>query len=365
MKKVKILVIPTGGMGLDGITTSVLNYYRNFDRNKIHTTFIATKIKCDDKLFINISREIANNGDSIYYINRSKNVFVYFVELIRLMYKGKYDLVHIHGSSSLMSIELLAAKLSGIEVRIAHSHNTTCEHKLINKLLYPFFLFLTTYRVACGIDAGRWLFKKHDFTVIRNGIDFRDFKFDKEKRKKVRAELGIENKRVIGHIGSFNTQKNHSFLIDIFNEIVKLDEDSVLVLIGDGKKRSEIEEKASKFLFKKNILFLGHRNDVADLLNAMDLMILPSLYEGLPLVLVEWQAMGIISLISDRITKEIAVTDLVNYEPLESGSSKWARKALDLLDKKKPSTDYPSLEEYEISCNVRKLMSLYYELVSC
>ena len=358
----KLLIIPSGGIKLDGITSSIFNYYRLFNRKEISTTFIDTKTlnnKNDAGLFI---QEVENNGDEIVYISRNSNPIRYFLQLVKIMRKNRYDIVHVHGSSSLLSVELLAAKISGIKVRIVHSHNTTCNHKILNAILKPLFNILPTHRVACGQDAGKWLYGNKNFQVIRNGIDIKKYQFNEASRIEVRKQLGVTDKKVIGHIGNFNSQKNHSFLIDIFSELLQLD-DYVLILIGDGIKKTEMESKAKNLGIQDKILFLGKRTDVPRLLHVMDIMVLPSFYEGLPLVTVEWQSAGLYTIVADTVTEEIKLTDLIVFKSLNDSPAEWA-KTIDLLSNNNRSSKVSSIKntEYDINKSADTLINLYKNL---
>lgn len=360
----KLLIIPSGGMGLDGITMSIMNYYHYFNKSNISTTFVATKIKCEKKYFDSISKEIENNGDRVILLERRKNILRYLFQLIKLMKKDNYDIIHVHGSSSLLAIELLAAKICGIKVRIAHSHNTTCNYRILNIVLKYIFNYLTTCRLACGRDAGKWLFGNKDFKVLKNGIEADDFKYNKEIRDKIRINLNLEGKKVIGHVGAFNEQKNQSFLIDILKELLIIDKNYRLVFIGDGEKREEIERKALIAGIKDKVIFLGRRTDISDLLQAMDLMVLPSKYEGLPVVAIEWQASGLPIVVSDKVTSEIALTNLVTFKSLNDGASEWAI-TIDSLIKYERVSKIDVIREvgYDIKKNSDALVNLYNKLI--
>lgn len=360
-----LLIIPSGGMGLDGITMSILNYYRRFDRVEISTTFIVTEVICEKCYFDIIVKEIELNGDKIVILNRSKNPTKYYQQLTDLMRTNSYDIVHVHGSSSILAIELFAAKICGIKVRIVHSHNTTCNHKVLNAILRPVFNILPTYRVACGKNAGEWLYGNKEFRIIKNGIDVIKYKYNKSVRDAMRFQLGLTWKKVVGHVGTFNDQKNHTFLIDIFKDLLTLSDDYRLVLIGDGEKRKEIENKATHLGINDKILFLGHRTDVPSLLQAMDVMVLPSLYEGLPVVSIEWQAAGLCTVVADTVTSEIELTDLIIFKSLNDTSINWARTIDSLTNHKRKSEDNSIKDAgYDINTNTETLISIYRELTN-
>lgn len=317
-----VMIIPTNGFGLDGISSCIMNYYRGFDHRVIKVSLIVPKIICEENIFYKLEEEFIKNKDSVYKLER-KYILKYIVSIINIIKKNNINIIHIHGSSSLMTIELIAAFLAGVKVRIVHSHNTTCEHKIIHKLLITPFNILSTHRLACGKEAGEWLFNRKEFRVLKNGINIEKFRLNKENRELLREKYQLNGKCVIGHVGGFNEQKNQKFLIDVFNELKKLNSHYKLICIGDGHTKSEIE-KYIKDLELKDILLLGRRDDVSELLDMVDIMILPSLYEGLPVVAIEWQAKGIPSYVSDNITKEIAFSDHVKFLNLNLGAKKWA-----------------------------------------
>lgn len=362
-KKIKVLIIPTGGMGVDGITSSIMNYYEYLDHSNIKMTFVVTKIKGDKENFNNIIGKIIKNGDKVIKIPRSKNIIIYFIKLLKLIKENNFDIIHVHGSSSIMAIELLAARMGGIPARISHSHNTKCNHNIVNKILRPLFNKLTNYRLACGKEAGIWLFGNNDFTVLNNGIDIEKFSYSHEQRCKMRKKLNLENKKVIGHVGNFNRQKNHSFIIDILSEIIKSNPDFHVILIGDGINRKKIENKINESNLSGNITLLGRRNDIPDILQAADIMILPSFYEGLPVSVIEWQASGLKSIVSTCVTSEVKITELVNFMALEDGAKKWASKIQKEINYKRDCYTNAKLIEkgYDIKTSANKLIEIYFK----
>lgn len=362
-KKMKILMIPTGGMGIDGITSSIMNYYEYLDHSKVKMTFVVTQIIGDKKSFNNIKNKIIEHDDKIIEISRNKNIIMYFIKLLKLIKYNDFDIIHIHGSSSIMAIELLAARIGGIPTRISHSHNTKCNHNMLNKMLKPLFNKFTTCRLACGKEAGKWLYGNNKFIVINNGVDVQKFSYNYEKRYKMRKELNLENKKVIGHVGNFNEQKNHNFIIDILSEAINIDSSFHVILIGDGINRAKIENKINENNLKENITLLGRRTDITDILQAADLMILPSFYEGLPVVVIEWQAAGLKSIVSDYVTSEVRLTELVKFMALEDGAKKWALKIQQELNYKRNCEASVILAEegYDIRISANKLIDIYSE----
>lgn len=256
----------------------------------------------------------------------------YWMELRRLIRKNRYDAVHCHGNSATLAMELLAAKLAGCRVRIAHSHNTTCNYKNLDRRLRPLFYRLYTHAVACGTDAGNWLFPGRPFRVFFNGVDLCAFRFDPAVREKMRASLLLGDALVLGHVGRFNPQKNHAFLLEAFAALKKRRPDARLLLVGDGFLEEQTRALAGKLGVIEDVVFAGSVENVADYLDAMDVMALPSRYEGFPTVLVEWQCAGLPSLVSDRVTREAALTNLVRFDALEHGAEAWAAELAAMAD---------------------------------
>ena len=217
-----------------------------------------------------------------------------------------------------------AVIVKNVKIRAAHSHNTMCNNTLLHKLCWIPFQLLCNRRYACGEKAGKWLFGDREFTVLSNGKDLSLFKYSDSRRKEMRDKLHLHEKYVIGHVGTFTEQKNHMFLIKIFKEILIRIPNAHLYLIGDGPLFSDVKSDIEINNLSNKVTLSGVVNDIPDRLQAMDLMVFPSLYEGLPNVVIEWQAVGLPCVISDVITKECGTCDLVAYLSLNEEPSKWA-----------------------------------------
>jgi len=313
----KILQIPTGGLFSDGILSCIVEYMTAMDKSGMDIRVLATNDPDES-----IVQRVENSGCKVVSIPyRKKNIVKYFFELCRYIAKEKIDIVDVHGSSAIMSVELLAAKLAGCKVRIAHSHNTTCENKKADQILRPLFNKLYTESFACGQEAGKWMFGPKNFTVIPNGRSLQKYEYNSEKRVQYRNKLNVpEDAFVIGHVGRFNAQKNHEFLIRIFAEFHKKASNAYLVLIGTGDTVDKTKRQVLELGLESQVIFTGAINN----LSAFDVMLLPSLYEGLPLVVIEWQISGLPCIISDTITKECAITSLVKFESIKASPAVWA-----------------------------------------
>ncbi len=305
---------------------SLLNYYNNINDETFEMDYLVPN-KVEEKLKNSFTRkgnklfELEYKGQKLH----QKKPLLYCVKLYKILKQEKYDIVHVHGSSSLLFLQLLTAKLAGVKVRIAHSRNTETDHKKINALFRPIFNYLYTDAFSCGYEAGEWLFgKKKDFTIIPNGKDSKVFGYNKQKRNEYREKYQLGNKIVLGHVGNFNYQKNHEFLIDVFYKLHEKNNSYYLILAGNGELENNIKKKVQKLGLEESVLFLSQIpvEQVAELLNAMDIMLFPSRFEGFPNVLIEWQMNGLPCVISDKITKDVKITDLVYFEPIDS-IDKW------------------------------------------
>ena len=311
-----------------GVEAVVMNYYRHIDRTKIQFDFI-----CDDDSTNIPYDEIKSLGGKVILIPPYQKAFKYHKELKRVLKEGKYEIVHSH-INTLSVFSLFAAKCAGVPMRIAHSHSTTNKKEwkknLLKQVLRPFSKLFATNYMACSELAGRWLFgdktfDKGEVYILNNAIDLDKFAYSEAKRKSKRKEFGIKNDTlVIGHIGRFVEQKNHRFLIDIFDEVHKKNNNSVLLLVGQGPLEEEIKEKVNTLGLTDSVIFAGQRADVNELYSAMDVFVLPSLYEGLPVVGVEAQAAGLLCLLSNDMTKETKILEKTQIIGLNNPPSAWA-----------------------------------------
>ncbi len=314
----KVLIVETTLFGYDGITSVITNYYRYQDHNRVQMNLVTINPVSESFL-----KELSqHNSRNIVLPYRNANPVKYVHKLAEILRKGKYDIIHVHGCSSTMAVEMLAGKLAGVKIRISHSHNTKCDHVKADKILRPFFNRWCNVGFACSKEAGQWLFPQKEFSVISNGVDLEKFQFQPSVREEMRKRYGLEHNFVVGHVGRFSLQKNHRKLIEIFAEISRQHENAKLVLVGDGELKEEIQELAEKQHL--DVLFAGLSNEVEKWLQAMDVMVFPSLFEGLPLGMVEAQASGLPCVLSNTVSHDAKLTDLVAFVDLEAEASVWA-----------------------------------------
>lgn len=315
MEKIRVLqVVPN--MHAAGLETLIMNMYRNIDRSKVQFDFL---VHYEERFFYD--DEIEKLGGKIYRLSfrNDGNMVKYLKGLENFFSEHKYSIVHGHMAST-ACFYLGIAKKHNVPIRILHSHNTSTERTFKGFIKYQLLrcstIFANQY-FACGELAGKFLYKNKDFTVIHNAISLETFKPDNNERKSLRNELGIDDKFVIGHIGRFNTQKNHKFILDVFERFHIQMPHSQLVLVGEGELEKEIKNRVKEKGLSDCISFLGVRKDINAIYNMLDVFILPSLFEGLPVVGVECQAAGCRTLISDKVSKEIQLTSLVEFLPVE------------------------------------------------
>lgn len=352
-----------------GVEAVVMNYYRHIDRSKIQFDFI-----CDSDSTNIPYEEIEKLGGRVILVPPYQKVFKYIKELKKVFKENNYKIVHSH-INTLSVFPLYAAKKAGVKVRIAHSHSTTNKKEkkknLMKQVLRPLSKIYATDYFACSELAGRWLFgdktyNKGEVFILNNAIDVEKFAYNEKIRKEKRKELKIKDSTlVIGHIGRFVAQKNHTFLIDIFNEVHKKNKDSILLLVGQGPLMDEIKQKVNDLNLTKCVKFLGQRNDVNELYQAFDVFVLPSLYEGLPVVGVEAQASGLLCLLSDDMTKETKILDSTKFMSLDESVNKWANKLLKEYGKfeRKNKIEEFSKNGFNIRQDVKKIENKYIYLI--
>jgi len=304
----KVLIVCANRFDNNGIVSVIMNYYKAMDKTDIKFDFVVIN-DIDDN-----TKKLMKDNNSKLFILRRKRVFSYIYKLKNICKKGGYDIVHVHGNSATMSIELLASKLAKVRLRIAHTHNSTCNHKIIDKMLRPLLKLTCNCRFACGKKAGKWLYKDKEFTIINNGTDIYKFAYNKKVRKEYRKKLDIKDDEILlGHVGAFNYQKNHELLIDILYEMVKDNKNVKLLMIGDGPLHDEIKEKVVNMHLEKNVVFVKQTNIVEDYMQAIDVLVMPSRFEGFPMVLVEAMSANLVCVVSSNISKEVDIVGLVKF----------------------------------------------------
>lgn len=353
-------------MNRAGEETFIMNVFRNIDREKIMFDFLVTGQGEGD-----YDNEIKKLGGNIYHVKLNRingklkhldNIYVLSKKLKSL--KNNYDYFHIHTQHAMDAYtSTIAAKMAGITNVVVHSHNSRTEYSVKVHALFKFLLgFEKITRFACGSDAGIWMFGKKKFTIINNGIDLTEFKFNEDRRKTIRKKMGWDGKFVVGHVGRFSLQKNHEYLLNVFKEYKSLNSDARLVLVGDGELREKIEMQVVKLNLEKYVQFLGKRSDMADLYQGFDVFAFPSLFEGLPVVLIETQTSDLPAIISNSITNEVIINKNIYNLSLSNNEGEW----VSFLDKiasenasRQDRTRDIALSGYDIKDVAQKLAMFY------
>lgn len=362
--KIKIAHI-IGKLSAGGVEAVVFNYCRHIPEN------VQFDIFYDADSTVEPPEDLVEKGVQFYKIPPYQKPFAYIPTLTQLFLKGNYPIVHSH-MNTLSVFPLFAAWLAHVPVRIAHSHSTIGKGEKINwikMVLRPFSKIFPTHYCACSKYAGEWLFGKKFFAtgkvrVINNAIDLSRFIFCQTVRDKVRAELGVQDKFVIGHVGRFNYQKNHAFLIEIFAEIVKKQPNAVLLLVGQGPEQENVEQQVQVLGIAQSVKILGVRSDVNNLMQAMDVFLLPSRYEGLPVVGVEAQVADLPCVLSDAMTAETKVLDTATFLSLNDAPEVWADKVLSFENHARTDTSETlKARGYDIRHEAELLCEYYLALV--
>ena len=371
MEPIRVLCVNGGLLNRGGIEAVIMNYYRNIDKSKVQFDFVVHGFEKGIH-----DEEIELLGGKIYNIPIKSKDYVGNIKALRAIFdSGVYKIVHSHMDAMGMLV-LKTAMKCGIPFRIAHSHNTN--HLTNNKIKYYLNEYArknikkyATHLLSCSEMAGRWLFGDDAFNgnnvrILNNAIDSKNFYFNEFTRIKVRKHLDLQDNLVFGHVGRFEHQKNHLFLIDIFHEILKLRKNAKLILIGDGHLKNQIMERTNQIGISEKVLLLGLRTDINELLNAFDALLLPSLFEGLPVVLIEAQANGLQSFVSDSITREVNILNLVKYFSLNDSAPEWAAKILSNYSygiERKVSKNSFIATGYDIENSALDLQNLYLNLL--
>lgn len=361
LRVLQIMGIVCGG----GVEAVIMNYYRNIDRTKVQFDFVIDgyeKSLLDD--------EILSLGGKVYKVEPySKNIFKYIYQIYKIVKQNNYEIIH-SNMNTLAVFSLFAAWLAGAKVRILHNHSTAVKSEKLRSamkyILRPFAPIFANKYMACSKLAGEWMYGKKKMEegkvkVLNNAINVDDFAYNPKLRERLRQDLNIDKDTlVIGHVGRFMYQKNHDFLIDIFKEIHKQKNNSLLLLIGDGSLRATIEAKVQNYGLKDCVKFLGLRKDVKDLYNVMDVFVLPSWYEGLPVVSVEAQANGLPCFVSDKVSKECYLSSSMHFISLDENAGDWSKEILGSnITRNKNAKQELIANNFEIKNEAGKLIKLY------
>lgn len=320
---IRILHIVTY-MGRGGLETMLMNYYRHIDRKRVQFDFLVHR-----DFEADYDSEIKALGGRIFHISKLIPWSNAYKRELKQFFKShpEYKIVHVH-QDCLSSVALKCAEECDIPVRIAHSHSSSAVKNIKYPIKRHYMKKIPHYATdlfACGEQAGDWMFSGAPYQVIRNAIDTDKYTFSKNIGEVVRDELGLNDNFIIGHVGNFTPAKNHVFLLDVFQEVLKLENSAKLLLVGGGEGLKHIEDKAKTMGVANNIIFTGSRTDVNRLMQTMDVFVFPSLYEGLPVTMIEAQSAGLRCILSNNVSNECVIVDeLVEKISLEKSPSEWA-----------------------------------------
>lgn len=319
-------------MNRAGQETLLMNIMRNIDLSKVHFSFLCSVNGKGD-----YDEEISRLGGNLYYLDRlclHKIKFINYIGDIYTIYRffslhrHQFQIFQIHNYHSFNTVlQVIGAKLAGVQKVIVHSHNSNALHPFLHLFFRKILNCMNVERFACSQLAAEWMYgnKADKAYVVKNGIMLKDYVFNNQKRVRLRRHLGFrDGQLVIGHIGRFNYQKNHLFLLDIFEDVHLLDSESRLVLVGCGELESSIRERIKELGLESSVILLGVRTDISDILFAFDVFLFPSYFEGLSVVLVEAQAAGLPCVISDTNSAEIRLTENIHMLSLETPIKEWS-----------------------------------------
>lgn len=318
---------------LGGIETYLIEQFRHLDKSKIDYDFV----NITGEYSICYEDEILASGSKIFkVVSRHKNPLLHYWQWfnILLQNKGVYDVIVLNTNSLEYVFPLVLGKVFGIPVRVIHSHNSGFENKqgLARRLLVgmnkKLLAWSANLRFACSKFAGQWMFKDNPYHVIYNAIDIHKYDADLIVREETRNALGLRTELALLHVGRFSYQKNHSFLLDIFKEVHRIQPDSVLLLVGDTTEESEflteVKRKIKAYGLENVVRLLGRRDDVNKIMQAADVLVMPSFFEGLTVVGIEAQACDLPLLLSDTVTKELGLLPSTLFISLDAGTKAWA-----------------------------------------
>lgn len=355
-----------GGLNRGGAETMIMNLYRAVDKTRVQFDFILNTDKPQS-----YTDEVLAMGGKIYVLPKfnGKNYFSlkkawnkFFLD------HPEYKILHSH-VRSYASLYIPIAKKHGLKT-IVHSHSTSNGKGLasaVKKLMQRPLRKKADYLFACSEIAGEWLFGKRavrgpKYKLIPNAVDTARYAYDESARAEKRAELSLDGKVVYGHVGRLHEAKNHLFLLEVFDKIRKKQPDAALLIVGDGTEREKIENKIRELSLEDSVIMTGSRPDVHKLVQAMDCFLFPSLWEGLPVTVVEAQASGLPCLVSDRVTSEVELSELVKYLPIDRGADLWCEAAVACDKERRDVKDKIVLAGYDIATSAKEITEFYEEI---
>lgn len=359
MKKI-LIIITTGFANYGGLTSVMMNYYRAMNRNELQIDFASTNNPDSDSAYNYIKKY---GSDYFCLGDRKKKLIVYLYKLDKILKQNQYDAVHVNGNSATMMFELLVCKSNHIPVRIAHGHTTRSDYPMMHQFLKFFLKRTYTHALAVSEKTGEWLFDKN-FIILNNAIEVEKYKYNDNVRNKLKESLGLNNSTVLGNVGKLYAAKNQKFLIDVFYYYHVIIPQSKLVLVGGGELEEDLKKQCEDRGLQSDVLFLGMRNDIQEIIQTFDVFVFPSLYEGLGLALIEAQASGLKCIASDAVPRETEVTSNVRYLSLDKSAKYWAQEisnigSYDRHESSNIASKSIRSHGYDITQEVYKLENIY------
>lgn len=361
-KKRKVLIIGMTSI-VGGIESFLMNFYEKIDLSKVQIDFLIT-----GKLIPEIKNKIIQRGGNVYEVDKIKlNPLKSLIKLKKFYKNNNYDIIHMNLCNAFYFIYGLPAIWCNKNIRVmVHSHNGGDSKKILHIISKPILNHYCTDFVACSDLAARWMFtkkriKNNNITIINNAIDTNRFIFNIEDRKNIRKKFIIKDDDfIIGHVGRFEKQKNHEFLIETFKKICEKKKNIKLLLVGTGTLESQLKNKVKELNLEDKVIFTGVISDVSKIYQAMDLFVLPSIFEGLPVSGIEAQASGLMCFFSNTITKESKISNNVEFIPLSQEI--WVKKIIDFTNcsfERKNMLDEIKKANYDMQTEVKKIERIY------
>lgn len=359
MKRVLCII---SALTAGGAETFLMKVYRILPPENYQFDFIVSE---GDGCY---TQEVLHRGGRIFKIPKRTDDFYGAMKGIKdVVRKNQYEVVLKLGNPPIAGLDLIAARIGGAKILAMRSCNAltglSAKERCMNALLRPVLNMVANVKLAPSMLAAEFTFGKHhahkDVHILHNGVDLDVFHFDPVGRERIRSELCMENKLVVGHIGRFHKQKNHKKLLEVFSAIRQQKSDAVLLLVGVGELEDAIRTQAQELGLENTVIFAGQRFDIPQVLSAMDVFVFPSLYEGMPNTVIEAQSTGLGCVIADTITREADITGLVQYLPLSESSQEWAEKAIQMSKIQRQDTSQLLREkEYDIQTVAEELLGL-------
>lgn len=363
MEPVRVLHV-VSIMRRGGVENMIMNLYRRMNQEKIKFDFIV-----HGKEIGSYEQEIKDSGGRVFHVRtKRESFFGNLSDIEKVVRENNYKIIHVHQDAMSM-FALKAAQKAGASVRIAHAHSTSMPPSKIFSYIYKYALKRTTkyatHKLACSKASANYLFNGDvkDTDYLYNGIEIEKFVFSTEIREKIRQNNNWDNKLVVGQVANFIHPKNQMHTLKVFEKLIENKPESVLIFCGEGHDLANCKEKAAEMGLADKVFFMGSVDNVNDYMQAMDVLLLPSFYEGFPLTLVEAQCLGLPCIVSDTITKECKLTDKISYMSLEDPAEKWANEVISLSKlKREDSSQAIQKQGFDIKQIAKKLEDFYLNL---